>query len=529
MLPSPVDGPGRRSEAEPSRAPQIKVFALVDGRGLQSTLWFDVEDLLQYGAVHRRPSGIQRLSFQIYQALQEIDGSFAIGFVRHAPNNQFRLVDWAEVVNLFDLVGESATIVDATTVRDESHGAESGAVGSGRPLSSPRRFIRLRKMSRRLPERFRYAALQFASLQTGALRALADTIMAVIGQVAARRPAAPRSVVILDGASSPGAEPAADVLLATVANRGDVLASIGSPWGDEDYAARLAHARSRLGLRTAVLVYDMIPVKRPEWCHRGIIRVFRTYYSNVLPIADTVFAISRSTADDLVDWCGRTGIALGGAPVVVPIGSGFGASTDHRVDRVMALGLPSRYVLFVATLEIRKNHALLFRVWRRLLETMERDLVPELVFVGAEGWLVRNFMQQLENSRFLDGKLRVIHNLGDDDLAAVYRGCMFTVFPSLYEGWGLPVTESLRFGKPCIAANVSSIPEAGGPLARYFDPGCLDEATRVIRAAIEDEAGLAAWTQQVRDEFRPVSWTETARCMEAVLRTGRVPRAGDGR
>lgn len=498
-----------------------EVFVTVNDEVVKPTIWFDVEDLLQYGAVHHRPSGIQRLSFQIYQAFKDIDSSgFRIGFVRHAPESQFRLVEWAEIRGLFDTVEQGATIVGASSDLEDARAVAAVAAGS-RGSPSPRRwFDELRHLSRRLPERIRYPALQFVLLQLSALRALGATTRAIVRQNLPGRPRPAPGPTAPSRDLKPATEPSTDILLGKVARWGDVLASIGSPWGDEDYAARLAHVKSRLGLQVALLVYDMIPIKRPEWCHRGIIRVFRTFYSNVLPIADTVFAISHSTANDISEWCRRTDLTLRAAPMVVPVGSGFGTWTQDQPGRIAALGLPSRYVLFVSTIEIRKNHALLFRVWRRLLDTMAFEAVPELVFVGAQGWLTRNFMQQLENARFLNGKIRIIHNLSDEDLVAVYRGCMFTVFPSFYEGWGLPVTESLRFGKPCLAAGVSSIPEAGGTLARYFDPGCVDEAARMIRSAIDDEQDLAAWTRRVKDEFRPVAWTETARYMEAALRTG---------
>jgi glycosyltransferase involved in cell wall biosynthesis len=131
------------------------------------------------------------------------------------------------------------------------------------------------------------------------------------------------------------------------------------------------------------------------------------------------------------------------------------------------------------------------------------------------GWLVADLMQQLENTAWLDGKIRLVQDPTDAELRALYSGCLFTLFPSLYEGWGLPVTESLAFGKPCIASNRTSLPEAGGRLARYFDPDDLHDAYRVIRAAIEDRHGLAAWEQRVVREFRPVSWEETA---EAIMR-----------
>jgi len=91
------------------------------------------------------------------------------------------------------------------------------------------------------------------------------------------------------------------------------------------------------------------------------------------------------------------------------------------------------------------------------------------------------------------------------------------VFPSLYEGWGLPVTESLAFGKPCLIADRTSLPEAGGTLARRFDPDNLHDAFEAIRDVILDPHGLARWEDQVRREFRPVPWTASAEALLAAL------------
>jgi glycosyltransferase involved in cell wall biosynthesis len=121
---------------------------------------------------------------------------------------------------------------------------------------------------------------------------------------------------------------------------------------------------------------------------------------------------------------------------------------------------------------------------------MPAATVPTLVFAGRVGWLVSDFMQQLRNSNFLDGKIVHIESPTDQELEALYDGCLFTVFPSLYEGWGLPVTESHAFGRPCIASKTTSLPEAGGSLARYIDPDNTADAYRVIRETIEDQDGL---------------------------------------
>jgi glycosyltransferase involved in cell wall biosynthesis len=123
----------------------------------------------------------------------------------------------------------------------------------------------------------------------------------------------------------------------------------------------------------------------------------------------------------------------------------------------------------------------------------------------------------LRNTDFLDGKIILVAHPTDAELAALYRGCLFTVFPSLYEGWGLPVSESLSFGKPCVISSATSLPEAGGTLARYFDPENVTDAMRVIRDIIADRAGLAEWQQRVVREFRPVAWEVTAEAVVGAL------------
>jgi glycosyltransferase involved in cell wall biosynthesis len=124
----------------------------------------------------------------------------------------------------------------------------------------------------------------------------------------------------------------------------------------------------------------------------------------------------------------------------------------------------------------------------------------------------------------------VVPDPTDSELAALYRGCRFTLFPSLYEGWGLPVTESLAFGKPPIISNSTSLPEAGGSLARYFDPENTTEAYRVIREVVEDQEGLRDWQARVARDFRPVPWDAAAaavlRALEGPVAAGEAVGAG---
>jgi glycosyltransferase involved in cell wall biosynthesis len=148
---------------------------------------------------------------------------------------------------------------------------------------------------------------------------------------------------------------------------------------------------------------------------------------------------------------------------------------------------------------------------------MPHGHVPTLVFAGRRGWMVEDLLQALENCGWLDSMIRWVEEPDDAALAALYEGCRFTLFPSHVEGWGLPVTESLALGKPCIASDHGAIAEASCGLALPIDPDDTTGATAVLRRAIERPEEMAALSDRIRQEFRPVGWTETARVIMAAL------------
>ena len=452
-------------------------------------IWIDVEDLFQYITGNRRPSGIQRLAFELQTALRRLAGPDQVRFLRHdLPGITFSEVAWEDVEALF------RTLVEPATHR--------AAAAQPAPMEGAWRS-RARRLVYRLPVPLRVALIRAGRAQIGALR----------GQVAALRclPAILRAVLSLRRTHTHHGAPFADNVAP-----GDVLAVLGSPWFSTGYAAMLTHARSAHGVRVLLLVYDLIPIRHPEWCDRSLVQTFSRWLETCLPLADIVLSISAATARDAERHAAAMGTTLPGPIHPIPIGTGFG-TRSAEIARPPHLPPPGSYALFVSTIEARKNHQLLFRAWRRLLDELPPASVPTLVFAGRIGWLVDDLMQQFRNAAWLGGKIVIIEDPSDAELVQLYRGCLFTLFPSLYEGWGLPVTESHAFGKPCIAANVTSLPEAGGALARYFNPDDLGDAVRVIRATITDRDDLAAWEVRVRQDFRPVAWDDSARAiLEAI-------------
>ena len=292
---------------------------------------------------------------------------------------------------------------------------------------------------------------------------------------------------------------------------GDTLLVAGAGWDDPSHARRLIGTKVAHRLRLAVLVYDLIPLRRPEWCDRQTASRFGRWIDTLLRAADTLLAISNATA---VDVAARR-VILGLAPLpcrVIRLGDGF---TDAPIA---ACPVSGRFALFVSTLEIRKNHALLAEAWRVLLDRFGCDRVPRLVFAGREGPMVADLMHSLRASNFLDGHVIHLADSTDAELAALYHACDFTVFPSLYEGWGLPVAESLCFGTPCLASNATSVPEVGGELVRYFDPMSLSDTVAGIVTVIQAPAVLAQWRSEVAERFVPALWSATAATLLQAVR-----------
>ena len=483
---------------------------------MPAKLWIDVEDLFEYARGNPRPSGIQRLAFEIYKVLQiRPDAPDFVRFVRHdTARGTFHVVGWSEVEALF--AGLTETAPEPTQIPPPAPIL---------PHAPSRQYVR--KLVHRLPASLRAHVINVMLTQSSALHAWRGLVDALARGVIIRL-MKPFRMVRASGPKQPVrqiSEPIAQPVPISESRDafeqesapGDILLVLGSPWSHPDYAQLIRTQRSR-GLKFALLVYDLIPIRRPEWCDRGLVRVFRAWFDSVFPLCDQVFAISQATAADVELYTRERRLELPGPVIPIPIGTSFGAADGSTPPvRTSRLPVPGSYALIVSTIEARKNHLLLFRVWRRMLEELPARSIPTLVFAGRVGWLVDDLMRQIANTNNLDGKLILVENPTDAELMSLYEGCQFTLFPSFFEGWGLPVTESLALGKPCLTSDRTSLPEAGGKLARRFDPDNLHDAYRTIREVIDDPAGLAEWEAQVRREFKPVPWSATADALLTAL------------
>jgi glycosyltransferase involved in cell wall biosynthesis len=159
-------------------------------------------------------------------------------------------------------------------------------------------------------------------------------------------------------------------------------------------------------------------------------------------------------------------------------------------------------------MEVRKNLWQLATVWDRLRMQSGRKL-PKIVFAGRRGWLNDDFDALMTATGQLGGWAEIVVEPDDAALSYLYRYCLFTVTVSFYEGWGLPIGESLAYGKTAVVSNTSSMPEVGGDMVEYCDPHSLDDIEAACLKLIDDPGHRQALEARIRSA-RLRSWDDVA-------------------
>lgn len=289
---------------------------------------------------------------------------------------------------------------------------------------------------------------------------------------------------------------------------GSVYISLGLDWNYKDMAQiyRIKQARQ---LRMLLFCYDIIPIRLPQLCVADVSRQFAHYFVDLAWCADLILCISESSRRDLQDFLAKMGVPQPRCEVIrlgADILPGEGATT-HAGETVSRLARDP-YILFVSTIERRKNHEILYRAYTRLVE--EGVALPQLIFVGMPGWGVAELFSDLGLDPRIQGRIQTLNHVSDAELAHLYQHASFTVYPSLYEGWGLPVAESLAYGKFCLCANTSSLPEVGEDWVEYLDPWDLPAWVDRLRYYITHPEEVARRNAAIAAGYRPHPWRQTA-------------------
>lgn len=297
--------------------------------------------------------------------------------------------------------------------------------------------------------------------------------------------------------------------------RGDVYVIMGAFWISPFYLPALMDMRAR-GVTTVVCIQDLIPIVYRQEVDQHTAEDFTTRFLQIASLSDVAWTSSEYVATQIRSVVKEE---LGREMPVIAMGLGqelLKSKGTHRVRAELEEIASKGFVLCVGTIEARKNHRYLFDIWRELI-TERGDSVPTLVFLGKWGWRVESLRNILEDSDYLANKIVILSGISDYELSYLYDKCLFTVFPSLVEGWGLPVGESLAHGKLCISSMTSSLPEVGGDFAIYIDPTNISDGMSKIAWAFDNPKEIEELNVHIRNEFQPLTWEMvTARYGEAI-------------
>jgi len=276
------------------------------------------------------------------------------------------------------------------------------------------------------------------------------------------------------------------------------------------------HLLPRLkGARTVLTVHDLIFLLFPEYhlpLNRWFLNRFMPFF---LRRADAIIAVSQCTKDDLIRHYAVPSEKI--AVVYEGVDARFQPVTDPDIlARVRArYGLPERYILSVGTIEPRKNLTTLLEAYRTL-RAQGSEL--KLVIAGKKGWLYEGFFRRLRELG-LEREVVFPGFVPDEDLPALYSAAEFFVFPSLYEGFGLPVLEAMACGTPVVASNSSSLPEVIGEAGIMVEPRDIRALAEAMERVLADQGKQREMREKGLRQAAKFTWERAAAMTMEVYRS----------
>lgn len=286
---------------------------------------------------------------------------------------------------------------------------------------------------------------------------------------------------------------------------GDCYLSISNIW-ERMTPYEYDEFRKTESLRIVLFCHDLAPIAMPH-LYAERTRFNFTWALDALSDADLVICNSFFTQADLVRLATRNALIV--SSTVVQLIAAIDQKTQS-MDVVIESLKNQRFVLSVSSINDRKNYELLLRIWSAYRSDPDmQDLF--LVIVGAKSWGAERVMRHLEMNDNLSCTVIHLPNVDDGQLSWLYENCICTAYPSLYEGWGLPITESLSYGKVCVASSSSSMPEASQGLGVHIHPYDFVGWKKELRKVVTDLAYRESLENLIKERFIAHDWDEIAR------------------
>lgn len=257
---------------------------------------------------------------------------------------------------------------------------------------------------------------------------------------------------------------------------------------------------------SVVTIHDLSLLLHPDAHERRLVRRARWRLPLMLKSASKIITPSTSVKTELCETFGINPEKVSVTPEA-PRPSFRRREDTQVIELRRRLDVDGDFILYVGTIEPRKNLRRLVEAFEQLLRTT--SLFPKLVIAGGQGWLMDDFTSFIRQKR-LENRICLTGYLEDEDLCALYSSCKAFVYPSLYEGFGLPPLEAMACGAPVISSRIPSLVETVGSAARLVDPYDIDDLAKAMIEILSDEKMRERYARLSREHVQKFSWEQTA-------------------
>lgn len=255
------------------------------------------------------------------------------------------------------------------------------------------------------------------------------------------------------------------------------------------------------GIKSVVTIHDLIFLRHPEFYNPIDVQIYKWKFRQTIKEADYIIAISECTKRDILEYGGNLVSEDKITLIYQSCSPRFNTSQNYKTSNLNSkLG---RYVLSVGSIEPRKNTMLALKAIHHLPDDIS------LVLVGRHTAYTDKLIQYAR-ANGLEHRLHILHGVPDTDLPALYAGAECFVYPSVYEGFGIPIIEAISCGLPVVACTGSCLEEAGGPDSLYVAPNDAIGMANAIRRSLKGADDREERIQRSMDYIRRFSGTDVA-------------------
>lgn len=274
------------------------------------------------------------------------------------------------------------------------------------------------------------------------------------------------------------------------------------------------------GLELVGLVHDIIPLIYPDQCGVSFVKQFKDWINFLGKNCDWIATNSQSVAKEAAAYFAdkpiraiRFGSEVERLPILKPLSTSsllkiLALRKNALMDSYSILMNARSWILSVGKLDRRKNHIFQLEALEPLW--LSGELKSPLLIAGRPGSETKRLLKRIQASPILRRYVVLLGPVSDEILWRLYEGAELTIVSSLYEGFGLPVSEALQFGCPCFASCVGGIPEVAGDLIEYFHPAQASELRSLVLRFVSDD-GFKKELRSRTEKFKPYSWRDSVK------------------